>query len=95
MTCPCSFSPSSPLRVWQHTAAVSVCAAAPLTSALKSRLSKSLASFRRIKALLIFFSYYGSPLNPTSLPWEQPEVPVCLLIGPSQKKKKSRQGRGS
>uniref|UniRef100_A0A8D0AWU8 RNA helicase n=1 Tax=Sander lucioperca TaxID=283035 RepID=A0A8D0AWU8_SANLU len=24
-------------------------------------------------------------LNPTSLPWEQPEVPVCLPIGPSQK----------
>lgn len=24
-------------------------------------------------------------LNPTSLPWEKPEVPVCLPVGPSQK----------
>lgn len=32
-------------------------------------------------------------LNPTSLPWEQPEVPVCLPFSPSQKA--DRQGRES
>lgn len=31
-------------------------------------------------------------VNPTSLPWEQPEVPVCLPIGSSPKKKQTDRG---
>lgn len=53
-----------------------------------------------LKPLLFILGNYDPPCpvlsdfeNPASLPWEHPEVPVCLCVGPSQKA--DRQGKDS